>query len=42
MTKNKIAFLKSLSFIDLTFPIKVLNNPKYDENRLINKDAIIK
>lgn len=42
MTKNKIAFFKSLSFIDSTFPIKVLNNPKYDENLLINKDAIIK
>lgn len=40
MTENTIAFFKSLSLIDRAFPLKVRDDPKYDNHPLINKEAI--
>ncbi len=40
MTYKKIAFFKSLSLIDRAFPLKVRDDPKYDNHPLINKKAI--
>ncbi|MFX1502272.1 MAG: hypothetical protein ACFFDH_15025 [Promethearchaeota archaeon] len=40
MTENRIAFFKSLSLIDRAFPLKVRDDPKYDNHPLINKEAI--
>jgi len=40
MTKSNIIFFKSLTPINRAFAIKVLNDPKYDNNPLINKEAI--
>ncbi|MHA2185694.1 MAG: B12-binding domain-containing radical SAM protein [Promethearchaeota archaeon] len=40
MSKIKIGFFKSLSLLNRSFAIKVLNDPKYDNNSLVNKDAI--
>lgn len=40
MTENKIAFFKSLSLIDRAFPLKVRDDPRYDNHPLINKKAI--
>ena len=42
MTKNKLAFFISLSPLDKAFPLKVINDPKYDNNPLINKEEILK
>jgi radical SAM superfamily enzyme YgiQ (UPF0313 family) len=41
MNRNKIAFFKILSPFDYKFPLKVRDNPKYDNYPLINKNAII-
>ena len=40
MSKNKIVFFKSLSVLNRSFALKVLHDPKYDNNPLINKEAI--
>ncbi|MHA1986627.1 MAG: hypothetical protein ACW98D_08315 [Promethearchaeota archaeon] len=40
MTEKRIAFIKSLSLVDRSFPLKVRDDPKYDNNPLINKKAI--
>jgi len=42
MSKNKILFIKSLSLIDTAFPLRVRDNPKYDDNPLIDKSEIDK
>ncbi len=41
MNNYKIAFFKVLSPLDNRFPLRVLDDPKYDNHPLINKDAVI-
>ncbi|MFX1525319.1 MAG: hypothetical protein ACFFCC_17560 [Promethearchaeota archaeon] len=40
MNRSKIVFFKILSPMDTKFPLKVRENPKYDNHPLINKKAI--
>ncbi|MHA2185683.1 MAG: hypothetical protein ACXAAI_11845 [Promethearchaeota archaeon] len=40
MSNSKIAFFKILSPLDTKFPLRVRDDPKYDNHPLINKEAI--